>query len=162
MTKYIILLLTTTVLAGCATVSMNFHSSQKNKLARAVVLLEHGKRSAAAELLTAVSTEPAVPGVTDEALFRLSLLHLASNHEKSGIPRARHYLERLKKEYPSGSWASLASILNEFLASAESAQLQNRKLKELNLSLTKENKDFRENLEKLKNLELDLERGNRR
>lgn len=166
MIKQILIIILVFGTVGCAAMSQPggslYRAGQERKLARAATLLEQGKTSAATELLAAVAAEPGVAGVTDEALFRLSLLHLVSGQEKNGMPQAQHDLERLKKEYSASSWAPLASNLIEFLASADDLRQQNRKLKELNLSLTKENKELRESIEKLKTLELELGRGNKR
>ncbi len=151
------------VLNGCASLNQQggiVHSyGQEKKLARAVKLLADGKTSAAAELLTAICAETGVPGVTDEALVRLSLLRLGSAQEKNSTAQAQRDLERVRKEYPSSSWAPLASSLAQFLASADDMRLQERKLKESNLSLTKENKELRQSIEQLKNLELEMGRG---
>lgn len=150
-------------LTGCTTLNkpggIFYRSGQEMKLARAVTLLEQGKTSAAADLLAAVCAEPGVAGVTDEALFRLSLLRLVSGQEKNGALKAHHELERLRKEYPASSWTPLASTLTEYLASSDDLRQQNRKLKELNLSLTKENQELHQSIEQLKNLELELGRG---
>ena len=135
---------------------------QKNRLARAVTLLEEGKTVTAAELLSAISAEQGVPGVTDEALFRLSLLRLGSVQGKNGNTQAQRDLERLKKEYPSSSWTPLASSLTEFLTADDDVRLQARKLKELNGTLTKENRDLHQSIEKLKNLELEMGTGTKR
>lgn len=166
MIKQILIIILAFGTGGCAAMSQPvgilYRSGQERKLARAVTLVEQGKLSAAAELLAAVSAEPGVAGVTDEALFRLSLLRLMAGPEKNGMPRAHHDLERLKKEYPASSWAPLASSLTEFLATTDDLRQQNRKLKELNLSLTKENRELRQSIEQLKNLELELGRGNKR
>ena len=153
-------------MSGCASLNQKggiFHRyGQEKKLDKAVTLLKDGKISEATKLLTAICSESGVPGVTDEALFRLSLLRLESIQEKNGTLKAQHDLERLQKEYPSSSWTPLASSLSEFLSSADDVRQQDRKLKELNLSLTKENKELRESIEKLKNLELEMGRGTKR
>lgn len=159
MKKLIMILTMALVTGGCATLSrpggILYQSGQKKKLARAVMLLETGKTSAAAEVLAALAAEPAVPGVTDEALFRLGLLRLATG-------QAQKDLERLKKEYPSSSWAPLASQLIEILTLTDDLRQQNRKMKEQTLSLTKENKELRDSIEKLKELELELGKRKKR
>ena len=78
-------------------------------------------------------------------------------------------LERLQKEYPSSSWARTAWPLMEFLETGEELRRQNRNLKNLNQSLTKENKELHQNikeqnlnLERLKNLDLELEQKTKR
>jgi hypothetical protein len=113
-------------------------------------------------LLVAISNEPGVPGVTDQALFRLSLLSLKAGQEKHGTEQAGHYLERLQKEYPASAWVPLASPIKDLLAAMDNAQQQRKNAKELNLSLTKENRELRLSIEKLKNLELELGMEHRR
>ena len=106
--------------------------------------------------MTALSAEQGVPGVTDEALFRLSLIRLGSVQGKNGHTQAQRDLERLQKEYPASSWTPLASSLTEFLAADDDVRLQARKLKEVNGALTRENRDLIQSIEKLKKLELEM------
>jgi len=166
MIKYTLIIILVLTMSGCASLNQKggiIHQfGQERKLAKAVTLLKDRKTAEATALLTAICSENGVPGVTDEALFRLSLLRLGSIQEKNGVTQAQHDLERLKKEYPSSSWTPLASSLSEFLSSADDVRQQDRKLKDLNLSLTKENKELRESIEKLKNLELEMGRGTKR
>lgn len=180
MTKYILIIILAIAVSGCATLTkpggVLYRPGQERKLAKAVMLLEQGETSAAGELLTTLSAEPGVARVTDEALFRLSLLRLASGQEKNGMARARQDLERLRKDYPASSWTPLAASLIELLSATDEVRQQERKLKELNLSLTKEqkelkelnlsltqeNKDLRESIEKLKSLELELGKGSKK
>ena len=165
MIHYALIITLSLALSGCAGLTQSgglLHGhGQKNKLARAVTLLEEGKTSAAAELLAAISAEQGVPGVTDEALFRLSLLRLGSVQDKNVVFQTKHNLERLQKEYPASSWTPLASSLAEFLDSDDDVRLQARKLKDLNGALTKENRDLHTSIEKLKNLELEMGKGTR-
>lgn len=165
MKKHILIITAALALSGCATLirpgGAFYPSAQENKLDRAVTLLKQGKTSAAEGLLSAICAGPGVAGVTDEALFRLSLLQLGSGQEKNGVTQALHTLERLRKEYSNSPWAPMAASLIEFLASADDLRQQGRKLKELNLSLTKENKELRQSIDQLKTLELELGRGNK-
>jgi hypothetical protein len=166
MTRYILTLFAALTVSGCVTLTqpggLLYRSVQEKKLERSVTLLEQGNRSAAEELMVAMCSEPGVPGVTDQALFRLSLLRLKAGQEKNGTEQAGHYLERLQKEYPASSWLPLAATLNELLASMDNMQQQRKNVKELNLSLTKENRELRQSIEKLKNLELELGKEHRR
>ncbi|HET6420945.1 MAG TPA: hypothetical protein VFG19_12345 [Geobacteraceae bacterium] len=180
-------------LGGCATLSQPggpfYGVEQKKMLSDAVILLQQGKKARAAELLAAVCKAPPVPGVTDEALFRLGVLRLGPGDESKTITQSRNYLNRLVKEFPDSSWTPPALTLSGFLAGTDNKlqQLQqdgklkeviisltkeNRELKERNasllkeqrvlkdsnLSLLKENTELRQNVEKLKYIDLDLER----
>ncbi len=153
MKKLILIMTTVLALSGCATLAkpggMLYRSGQEEKLAKAQTLLKHGKTSAATKLLTEVSVEPGVPGVTDEALIRLGLLRLAAGQQ------GRRDLERLTREYPTSSWAPLAANLISYLDAADDAREQNRKL-------SRDNKELRQSIEQLKSLELEMGKGNRR
>lgn len=160
--KNILILCVIMALGGCVSLSrpggVLYPSTQSNRLAQAVALLEQGRTDAARELLAALCAEPGVAGITDEALLRLSLLRLGAGQDR----QIRHDLERLKKEYPASSWSPLADLLNEQLLSSEELQQQNRKLKEQNSSSTRENRELRQSIEKLKSLELELGKKIRR
>lgn len=166
MTRYILTLFAALAMSGCVTLTqpggLLYRSVQEKKLDQTVKLLEQGNRSAAEKLLVAVCAEPGVPGVTDQALFRLSLLRLKAGQEKNSTEQAGHYLERLQREYPASSWLPHAATLNELLASMDNMQQQRKNVKETNLSLAKENRELRQSIEKLKNLELELGKEHRR
>ena len=153
MKKLILITTTALALSGCATLEkpggVLYRSGQEKKLTKAETLLKRGKTSAATKLLAEVCAGPGVPGVTDEALIRLSLLRLAAGQQ------ARRDLERLTREYPASSWAPLAAILIEHLDAADEAREQNRKL-------SRDNKELRQSIEQLKSLELEMGKGNRR
>jgi hypothetical protein len=164
-------------ISGCATPKArrdaSYRSDQEWKLARAVTLQEEGNRSAAAQILTHISTEPVVPGVTDEALFRLALLHLRPDLGPDGMKESEKELRRLMVEFPTGSWTPPAAKLVELIASAQeslkregrlkrsvgSLTQENGRLKELKHTLTSDNNEFRQTIQKLKNLELELGKG---
>ncbi len=174
-----------------------YGSGQKNKLADALALIQQGKKADGAEILAAICKEPPVPGVTDEALFRLSVLRLESGANANSIAQSKRDLDRLVREYPGSSWAPPASALSGFLSridnklqhlqqdlqqdgklkeaiislTKENRELKERNavlskeqkvLKESNLSLVKENAELRQNVEKLKYIDIDLERRPRR
>jgi hypothetical protein len=152
-----------TLVCGCAVMTgkggIFYSQAQQIRLSRAIALQEEGKSADAEKLLVDICAGEGVPGVTDEALFRLGLLRLDPALPSSGIPGALHNLGRLGKEYPSSTWAPLAAQLARHLTAAEDVQQQDAKLKETNLSLTRENRELRQRLEKLKNLELELGKG---
>ena len=168
--RTIIIVLIMTCLSGCASVqksleSQRLRTAQQEKLAQAVRLIERGNTGRASTILTSIVTTPGVPGITDEALFRLGLLSLPSDLEQDEISSALKYLERLQKEYPVSPWATQASSLTDLLAgvprriqSTVELRRQIKTLKDLNLSLTRENKEMRLNIEKLKTLDLELEK----
>lgn len=193
MRKFALLITLAVGLGGCATLSEPggpfYGVEQKKMLSDAVILLQQRKTARATELLTAVCKAPPVPGVTDEALFRLGVLRLGSGDESKTITQSRSYLNRLVKEFPDSSWTPPASTLSGFLAGTdnklqqhqqesklreviisltkENRELKDRNasllkeqriLKDSNLSLLKENTELRQNVEKLKYIDLDLER----
>ena len=166
MIKYILTVIVALSLSSCSTLNQKggivYRLGQEKKLANAVALLEQGKTAAAGKLLTAICSETGVPGVTDEALFRLSMLRLASVQDKNSLAETQKRLERLGKEYPTSSWAPLASSLIDFIESADKVRQEDRRLRESNLALTKENRELRQSIEQLKNLEIEMGKGPKR
>ena len=151
------------MLCGCASLPHwnSLITVRERKLAKAVILLEQGKTVAARDLLAILCAEPGVPRITDEALFRLSVLRLGTVYDKNDTLQARHDLERLKKEYPASSWAHLAESLLDYLTTADDLRQQNKKNKDQNFSIIKENNELRQSIEKLKNLELEMGKRNK-
>ena len=153
----------------------SYRSGQAWKLSRAVVLLEEGNSSAAAQILSHIANEPFEPGITDEALFRLSLLHLGSVRESSDMTLTLKELKQLASKYPRSSWTPMSLRITGLLTSMDDTLRNNIKLKKVNLSLSqdnsrlkesnlsfaKENTELRKNMEKLKNLELELGKSSR-
>lgn len=161
MRKLALVLLLALATTGCATLQNgNFgfinYFSQQRKLAAAVDQMESGNGTAAADILTALCAEKGVTGVTDEALFRLSLLQLKAAGEKDYL-QSQQTLERLHKEYPKSPWTMQSVQLLDLVNAANEQRRQNRNLRTNNQLLTKENKELRQNLEQLKNLDLQLE-----
>lgn len=157
-------LLTTIILAaqltGCAALQkpggLLYGHGQEQKLTAAVQQLREGNIKTATILLTAICAEPGVTGVTDEALFRLGLLYLKAPPENDA-PVDQHAFERLQREYPASPWTRQATPLIHLLSAINETQRQNRSMKALNLSLTKENRELRQSMEKLKHLDMELE-----
>jgi hypothetical protein len=151
------------LVSGCAGMTgpggILYRQTQQIRLSKAITLQEKGKAVPAEQLLTSICTEKGVAGVTDEALFRLSLYRLDAGISGDGVRQARQYLDLLRKEYPSSPWAPLAAQLSRYLASAGDQQQHDMKLKEQNSSLTKENKELHQRLDMLKKLELELGKG---
>lgn len=172
MRKLALLVLFVMGLNACTTLNLGdgsllYRHNQEKRLAEAVALQNQGKISSAMESYLAISSGRGLPGVTDEALFRLTLLYLGigENKDNDFVPLAQQNLERLKKEYPTSSWTAMAAPVAELLAS--SAELrrqilntkgQNQALTKENQALTKENQDLKESIEKLKRLDLELEK----
>jgi len=178
MRKLAAVIVCTLVLNACAILQTGddrtiFQHDQEKKLAMAIKLQNEGKLTAALELLIALCAERRAPGVTDEALFRLSLLYLGNGQDmdKESLQLAQHTIERLRKEFPSSSWARMAAPLAELLTTTAELRRQNQNLKNQNQGLTKENQaltketqaltketqELRQNIEKLKRLDLELE-----
>ena len=179
MRKLATIILFTLGLNACATLKIGdnqsiFRHNQEKKLAVAVKFQKEGKLSAAVESLKTLCAEQGVPGVTDEALFRLSMLYLLINgldNDKEFIQLAQHYIQRLSKEYAFSSWAGMASPVAELLSTTaeQRRQIQNIKnqnqtlskenqsLSKENQSLAKETQELRQSIEKLKRLDLELE-----
>ena len=158
-----------------------YRSSQERKLSEAVSLLKQGKTVAAVAALDSICAGPSVAGVSDEALFLLSLLHLGSNKEAGDNAQTLQDLERLTKEYPFSPWAPMASSLSKSLAEVEEKLeqqgkfierenfliLEKRELKRSSHSLAQKIKELKEsNLslaeerKKLKELNLSLTKEN--
>jgi hypothetical protein len=163
MKKRVTVIVSVLCLNACAHTGNNgifYQYAQERKLAAAVQLQKEGKKAAAVEALTTLCAERGVPGITDEALFRLSLLTLKSSLEngRDTLQPAQQGLERLRKEYPASPWTGMAVPLTEMLAATADLRRQNRTLRNQNQSLSKENQELRENIEKLKRLDLELEK----
>jgi len=173
------------LLAGCSLKNMQMFSglTQKGKLSEAINAMDKGNELAATKLLEEICASENVSGVTDEALFRLSMLGLRQYKEPEGMQLVQKRMERLRTEFPTSEWTRLAWPLMEYINSVEGVRGDLRALKlrntalskdnrELHLtiqqlqgtnqSLTKENKEIKERIDKLKDLDVELERKNRR
>ncbi|SNB45736.1 tetratricopeptide repeat protein [Geobacter sp. DSM 9736] len=146
------------MLSGCAQIPtwMHLNSSpyeQRKRLSQAVELVKEGNNASASRLLASICREPGVPGITDEALFRLALLSLRGGDREN----ASNMLERLGREYPRSIWTRTANPIVELLAQHDDLRNQNRTLKNTNQALTRENKELLQSIERLKHLDLELE-----
>lgn len=135
--------------------------SGSKKLKQAQDLLEKGDAAGAAKALGQVVSGKAVPGVTDEALFRLALLSIKPGAERPGAAYAGQLLRRLKKEYPASPWTVQAAPLMELLSAVDEAKQQNRSLKANNQALAREIAELNAVIRQLKNLDLELEQKGR-
>lgn len=162
---------------------------EEHSFALALQSLKDGKDRKARTLLEqAVAGQP-LPGVTDEALFRLALLRLQDDDGEDDAP-TQALLSRLKKEYPRSIWAQQATPLITYLnrvgalrenqralnarweqsqsqlrESQRDARVQREELKSLrerNHSLLRDNKELRKLIDSLKSLDLEIEQKVRR
>lgn len=153
-------------LGGCATIPTvdPYNAEQRRKLILAQMLIEDKNITAAKEILNTLVTTPPVAGVTDEALFRLALINLEPGEQRIATSRAGRNLDRLLSDFPSSPWhvhaATLKGLIDAYdVALEEKADLEKtaRSLRNTTANLTKENRELRQDLEKLKNLDLELE-----
>ncbi len=140
-------------------------AEQERQFSGALQYLRSGKEQKARDLLEMVCAAQSLPGVTDEALFRLALLELRDESAK-GIARSLELLGRLKDEYPRSIWTHQAAPLASLLATVKTLNDSQRELKyqrelktlrELNLTLSRDNRELRQTIERLKSLDMELE-----
>jgi hypothetical protein len=133
---------------------------QERRFDGALELLRTGREKEARDMLDIVVAGPSRSGVTDEALFRLSLLYLRDDSGKGPV-RTQELLDRLIEEYPRTLWAHQGAPLAAYLTGVRTLrdrQREVRTLKELNLSLSRDNREMRQSIERLKSLDLELEK----
>lgn len=144
---------------------------QERHFAGALQYLKGGKEREAQTSLERVIASQPLPGVTDEALFRLALLHLR-DEDGNGDVHAHALLMKLKKVYPHSIWTQQAAPLISYLdqastlrenLSAQSAlwelSLHEIKvLRERNHLLLHEKKELVKRLDRLNDLDLEIER----
>lgn len=155
MRRVIAALTAVAALAGCVTLPVP--GTEASRVAEARKLMRGGDSAGARNILSGVVSRKGVAGVTDEALFHLGLLHV----EDEEPVKARQTFERLAKDYPKSEWGGHARTLLDLLAAGRGADDLRRQLKNLresNASLSRDNKELRLNLEKLKTLDLQLEK----
>ncbi|TWJ17056.1 tetratricopeptide repeat protein [Geobacter argillaceus] len=165
------------LLSGCASIGSGGNLlnrlSESRRLSEAIDHLEKGNLDAAATVLEGITRQAGVSGVTDEALFRLAVIRLQNS--KDGASQTTALLERLIRDYPESPWTKQGVPLLEYVSSIDDARKQARTLKILNIALTrdnkelratnqnlvKENKEIHQNIEKLKHLDIELEKKTR-
>jgi hypothetical protein len=174
----ILLLAICTGLSGCATIQQDnsYAEEQQIKLILAKMQLQNNQTPAAKKTLFEITTQPPVAGVTDEALFRLALLNLETGQQKIATDKAGKDLVTLLNKFKSSSWIPHATTLIGLIDTYDStlqerAELEKtvKNLKNLNASLAKENAslakeslDLKQDMEKLKRLDLELEMKKKR
>ena len=170
----------TLFLTGCSILPVRTpHSSTEdllNKLAEATSALAKGDKHKAFLLLGEITTRSSVDGVTDEALFQLALLQLSEEEDSTSHEETRLLLTRLHKYYPRSRWTALSQPLLDLLDEMDELESENQRLsnrtntkerrelqsiKGLNQSLIKQNKDLQQTIERLKAMDLELERKSR-
>lgn len=114
------------------------------KLAAAVSLIQKDDAVTAIKLLEEITSMPPVPGVTDEALFRLALLQLGSELDKAKVTKTKQSIKRLTDEYPESPWSGQAKQLDRFLIKV--------------VKVVDEGSDLKRDMKKLKSLDLELDR----
>ncbi len=171
MKKFLAIVLCVAGLSGCATLksmdeNLFYRQNQESKLAAAVKLQTDGRLAAATDAFISLCAERPLAGVTDEALFRLSLLYLGSGleNDRETAQLAYKSLERLRKEFPTSPWTGMAAPVTELLNNTGELRRQNQSCKSQNQSLARENQalskeaqELRQSIEKLKQLDLELE-----
>lgn len=158
-------------LSGCGVTGMvNSKGSasitdQERHFAGALEFLRSGNEQRSKDLLEQVVAAAPVGGITDEALFRLALLQLSDESGGSGVQRAIMLLDQLKSAYPDSIWTYQSAPLAAYLIGSKTIREKQREmkmLKELNLSLKRDNRDLRLTIERLKILDLELEQKKQR
>lgn len=186
MKKLFLVLILAAICTGCAATkpksqqsSDALHRNGSREMAQAVEMLRVGDTAAASRVLNAICSGSPIPGVTDEALFRLALLSLKPTPERPATRQGRLLLKRLRREYPGSPWTTQAAPLLQLINAADELRRQNRvrqkpgtestdelkrqnkSLKANNEELTRQINELNQNLEKLKHLDLELEQKNR-
>lgn len=153
----LVLAVATTTLSGCS--SLGWQSEQQRQLSQGLQSLQAGDLRQSHLLFEQVANASPVDGVTDEALFRLALLQLVDEGTTKGVPRSQALLERLRKEFPGSPWTTQAVALSGWLKGDR--EQYNHLLRE-NRELIRENRELRQNIERLKNLDLEIEKKRKR
>ncbi|MGD0585524.1 MAG: hypothetical protein ABSA86_07070 [Oryzomonas sp.] len=184
------LLLLATLGEGCSTIRVDKQppavqaapGHEESCFTGALQSLKAGNEREAQTLLEEVITGKPLPGMTDEALFRLAVLHLG-DEDGNGDTQTHALLARLQKDYPDSNWTQQATPLITYLDEVvdlrkardvlntrwvqSQTQLRESKhevktLQERNHSLVRDNKELQKSLNRLKDLDLELEQKNGR
>lgn len=161
--RKIVVTLLVLLLAGCAHKHNNVavtavQLEQERTFAGALEFLKTGREQAARESLERVITLAPINGITDEALFRLALLSLRDEGGRGPV-RTITLLDRLESEYPRSIWTYQAVQLTSYLTSLKTLRDKQREVKnlrDLNLSLSRDNRELRQTIERLKSLDIEL------
>jgi len=148
------------VASATAPVDISVAREQERRFAGALEFLRTGREQEARELLERVLEGPSRSGITDEALFRLALLYLREEGAK-GMSRSQDLIGQLHDDYPGSIWTHQAAPLAAFLSGVRTLRDRQREvksLKETNLSLSRDNRELRQSIERLKSLDLELDK----
>lgn len=154
--------------AGCAglpgKVTVPADTDARQNLVSAVNMMRAGLDNEARHYLELVVTYSREEGVADEALFRLALLNI-NEGDLGGGKSSAALLEKLRSGYPASVWTKQAAPLHSHLRGVKS--LRNREkeinaLQDKNLSLSRDVRDLRQIIERLKALDSELEQKIRR
>lgn len=134
-------------------------SDNRQNLAAAITMIRAGLDNEARHYLELVISYSNEEGVTDEALFRLALLSLNDGNRGGGNGSAA-LLDKLKYNYPASVWTRQAAALQSYLLGVKNIRNREREINNLqdkNLSLSKDVRELRQILERLKALDIELE-----
>jgi hypothetical protein len=156
---------------------------KRQNLAKAVDMIRAGQEREARKLLQLVIDDSGEVGVTDEALFRLAILKLNDGEPGTGKSSIA-LLEKLQSSYPASVWTRQSATLQSYLLGI--LNIRNREkeiislrekeinslrgkeinslrekeinsLREKNQSLSRDVRELRQTIERLKALDLELE-----
>jgi hypothetical protein len=139
-------------------------SEKRQNLAHAVSMIHAGLDIEARHYLELVINDSLEEGVTDEALFRLALLQLNDGELGSG-KSSNALLGKLMSGFPTSVWAKQAAPLQSYLLGVQTIRKREREvnaLRDKNLSLSRDVRELRQTIERLKALDLELEQKIRR
>jgi len=157
-----VLLAGTIFFSGCS--MLRLQTEQERQFSEGLQALQTGNLHHAYQLLEQVVNAPPVAGMTDEALFRLALLQFSEEGGGSGKTTSRSLvlLERLQKEFPASPWTHLSTPLADWLTGSKREKAHSNQLTRENRELMRENRELRQNIERLKMLDLELEKKRKR
>ena len=130
-------------------------------LAQAKSQLALGETSKSIKSLEEIIAGPPEPGITDEALLQLALLNLRPN-VRDGANRSHQLLQILVRDHPRSSWTQMGQPVLELLDTIAEQKRQAASLRGHNQALSKEIKELHQTIERLKSLDLELEKKIRR
>lgn len=159
MKKIILLFLILILLNGCGSTLYKF--KQQSKLSNANELLRKGNNEPAINLLKEITMGKGVTGVTDEAMFILALAYLSKPAETERFIKSEELLKNLQKDYPSSLWAIQSYPLLDLIIKVRTGNISRIEMEQEINSLKQENKKLKLSIEKLKTLDIEMEKRHR-